>query len=233
MAPIPVSELRFEQRGESFSYRPRLKITERFFSLQGEGLHAGLPCSFVRLTGCALRCVYCDTEYAFHGGHWQSFDDLEAWLHDQPTKLVQITGGEPLHQRAVWPWVDHLIELGFKPLIETSGAVSIAGLHPLAHIVMDLKTPDSGECDRNLWSNLEQLKATDEIKFVICSRSDLQWAIDTIRCHELDTRFKVLISPEWGVVDKTQLAEDLLASGCQARFQLQLHKMIWQDARGK
>ncbi len=222
-----------QNKQSSLTTELRLKITECFTSLQGEGTHVGLPCSFVRLTGCALRCVYCDTEYAFHGGEWWSFKKLFDWLSDQPTRLVQITGGEPLHQSAVWTFIDQLVAGGYQPLVETSGAVSIAGLHPDTHIVMDLKTPASGEESKNLWENLTLLKASDEIKFVICCLEDWLWAKIKIQEHDLDNRFNVLISPEWGWADKAKLAELVVHSGLKLRFQIQLHKVIWHDARGK
>lgn len=223
----------YDERDLSFTYRPRLKVSELFYSLQGEGSHVGLPCSFVRLTGCALRCTYCDTEYAFYGGAWRDFDEILEWLRQQPTSLVQITGGEPLHQRAVWPLLDHLVDQGFKPLVETSGAVPIAGLHPQAHIVMDLKTPDSGEMDRNLWDNLNWLKPSDEIKLVVCSLDDLEWALTTVRQRALDRQFNVLISPESNSTEKDKMADKCLQSGLRIRFQVQLHKVIWKDAKGK
>lgn len=223
----------YERRGLKHKYRRRLKITEVFHSLQGEGSHSGLPTTFVRLTGCALRCVYCDTEYAFYGGGWQSFEELMAQVKANGAKLVQVTGGEPLHQKAVWPFVDELIEEGFIPLIETSGAESIAGLHPQAHIVLDLKTPESGESERMLWENLDHLKVTDEVKFVVCSEADLNWSIRTIQERQLDRRFQILISPIASYPDKARLAEQLLESGIQARFQIQLHKILWGNEVGR
>lgn len=225
--------LDYGERGLSFRYKPRLKITETFHSLQGEGLHSGLPCTFVRLTGCGLRCSYCDTAYAFYGGAWQSFEDLYDDVRQKGASLVQITGGEPLHQKAVWPFIDGLIARGFKVLIETGGHVSIAGLHGQAHVVLDLKTPDSGESERMLWSNLELLKASDEIKFVVCSQSDLDWAFATIREHNLAKRFQVLISPMASYADKASLADQVIASGLGVRFQVQLHKVLWGDVAGK
>ena len=223
----------YDKEGLHFKYRPRLKITESFHSLQGEGAHAGLPCSFVRLTGCALRCTYCDSEYAFYGGEWQSFEQLIDYLHRRGSRLVQVTGGEPLHQKAVWPFTDLLVEQGFQPLIETSGAVDISGLNPKTHIVMDLKTPDSGESDRNLWANLDLLKSADEVKFVVCSSQDLQWSLDKIRELNLDSRFQVLISPVAEIERKGAMAETVLASGLNIRFQIQLHKLLWGDEAGR
>lgn len=223
----------YQDEGITLKYRPRLKIREMFFSLQGEGLHAGLPCAFIRLTGCALRCHYCDTAYAFYGGTWQSFQELRRFVDEKGAHLVQITGGEPLHQPAVWPFVAQLVERGYRPLIETSGAVSIRGLHPGAHIVLDVKTPESGESRRMLWENLELLKPGDEVKFVVCSLEDLDWSLAKIAELDLVRRFQVLISPVAEIRDKRPYAERVLASGLAPRFQVQLHKMIWGGESGR
>lgn len=225
--------LTYERRGVYLPYRRRLKITEVFHSLQGEGVHAGLATTFVRLTGCALRCTYCDTAYAFYGGKWQSFEELQDQVKAFGAPLVQITGGEPLHQKGVWPFVDELVDAGFKPLIETSGAESIAGLHPQAHIVLDIKTPESGELGRMLWENLEFLKPSDEVKFVVCSPEDFEWSANQIREKQLDQRFQVLISPVADMAQKHVVAERLLASGLRARFQVQLHKILWGNEAGR
>ncbi len=223
----------YQGEGVSLKYRPRLKITETFYSLQGEGLHSGLPCVFIRLTGCALRCHYCDTAYAFYGGQWRSFEELQQFVDEKGARLVQITGGEPLHQPAVWPFVAQLIEKGYQPLIETSGAVSVRGLHPGAHIVLDIKTPESGESDRMLWENLAFLKPSDELKFVVCSLEDLDWSLAKIAELRLDRRFQVLISPVAEIRDKRPYAERVLASGLRPRFQVQLHKTIWGEESGR
>ena len=223
----------YAERGLDFNYRPRLKISEVFHSLQGEGAHAGLPCTFIRLVGCALRCNYCDSAYAFYGGAWWSFEALRNYADERQCPLIQITGGEPLHQKAVWPFCDLLVGAGYQVLIETSGAVSIAGLHPGTHVVMDLKTPESGEADRNLWSNLDLLKPTDEIKFVVCSDADLTWSLAKVRELDLDKRFQVLISPVAESDSRAAWAERVAASGLRIRFQLQLHKILWGDVRGR
>jgi len=185
------------------------------------------------LTGCALRCTYCDTEYAFYGGQWRDFAEILTWLDRQGTDLVQITGGEPLHQKAVWPLVDILVSRGYRPLIETSGAVSIAGLNPGAHIVLDIKTPDSGEQGRMLWENLALLKPGDEVKFVVCSADDLSWSLDLVRDRGLHERCEVLISPVADHRDKGLLAEQVLASRLPVRFQVQLHKILWGNEVGR
>lgn len=223
----------YQRRGLHLKYRRRLKITEVFHSLQGEGCHAGLPTTFIRLTGCALRCQYCDTTYAFYGGTWRSFEELQTQVKQNGAHWVQITGGEPLHQKGVWPFVDELVEAGFHPLIETSGAESIAGLHPQAHIVLDIKTPESGEADRMIWGNLDLLKATDELKFVVCSAKDLDWSLEIMTRYRLDQRYQILISPVANIEDKRALAEQFLNSGIQARFQIQLHKILWGDEAGR
>lgn len=223
----------YDRRGLSFKYRERLKISEIFHSIQGEGCHAGLPTTFIRLTGCALRCTYCDTTHAFYGGTWQDFEGLHKQVEGFHTPWVQITGGEPLHQKAVWPFTDALIDAGYQPLIETSGAESVKGLHPEAHIVLDLKTPESGELDKMLWANLDHLKASDEIKFVVCSEKDLDWSLEIIQTHRLDQRFQILISPVAALDNKQQLAEQMLKSGVRARFQIQLHKVLWGDEVGR
>ena len=188
--------------GRRINYKPRLKISETFHSLQGEGRHSGLPCTFIRLTGCALRCTYCDSAYAFYGGRWESFDDLIAVIRATGAHLVQVTGGEPLHQPAAWPFLQRLIDDGFKPLLETGGAVDITGLPEGTHVVLDIKTPESGESARMRLDNLALLKPTDEVKFVVCSEADLDWSLDFIRTHDLDRRCEVLVSPVWSLADK-------------------------------
>ncbi|MCB1052842.1 MAG: radical SAM protein [Acidobacteria bacterium] len=213
--------------------RSRLKLTEIFFSLQGEGAHSGLPCTFVRLTGCALRCVYCDTEYAFHGGEWWSFEAIFEQLERYPTRLIQVTGGEPLHQKPVWSFMAEASRRGYKVLLETSGAVALGDLDPAVHVVLDVKTPGSGEAHRHLIENFDQLKPNDEVKFVVCDQADLAWSLSQIREWRLDQRFQVLISPVANFQDKAILADQVLESGLNVRFQVQLHKIIWGDTPGK
>ena len=154
-------------------------------------------------------------------------------VREKGARLVQITGGEPLHQKAVWPFVDKLLEEGFKPLIETGGMEDISGLNPAAHIVLDIKTPESGELERMRWENLDILKPSDEVKFVVCSLNDLDWALAKIKELDLDQRFQVLVSPEASIKDKAAFAERLIESGVQARFQIQLHKVLWGDEAGR
>jgi 7-carboxy-7-deazaguanine synthase len=219
-----------EQTG---SAQPFLRVTEIFHSVQGESTWAGLPCTFVRLTGCPLRCTWCDTEYAFHGGERLSLDAIVARVGEIGTNLVEITGGEPLIHANAFVLAQRLLDRGHTVLVETSGAIDIAPLDPRAHRIMDLKCPDSGEEARNLWSNLDHLTARDEIKFVIASRRDYEWARDTIRERGLDRRVErgelraLLMSPVWESADFQQLAEWILEDRLPVRYQIQLHKIIW------
>ena len=212
----------------------KLKITELFFSLQGEGRHSGLPCSFVRLTGCPLRCGYCDTAYAFTGGNWKTFEEIFAFLDHQSTRLVQITGGEPLAQKGAWDLIDELCQRNFKVLLETSGALSIAGIHPDCHIVMDLKTPGSLEEEKNDWGNLHHLKPSDEIKFVLTSMEDWWWTKRQVEENNLDKKFQILISTLPSPHELLRMVADaVVESGLNLRFQTQLHKLIWKEEIGK
>ncbi|MGB5210515.1 MAG: 7-carboxy-7-deazaguanine synthase QueE [Gammaproteobacteria bacterium] len=211
----------------------RLKITEIFLSLQGEATTAGWPTVFVRLTGCPLRCVYCDTAYAFHGGAWMSLDDIVASVSRHGVRHVCVTGGEPLAQRNCPLLVSRLCDAGMQVSIETSGAFDVSMLDPRAQRILDLKTPGSGEEKRNLWQNLDCLRSDDVIKFVICNLQDYQWARDVIRRERLDARCNVFLSPSWGQQDAAELGGWLLADRLPARLQLQLHKMLWGDQPGR
>jgi 7-carboxy-7-deazaguanine synthase len=210
-----------------------LRVTEIFHSVQGESTWAGLPCTFVRLTGCPLRCVWCDTAYAFHGGERMSLDAIMARVREIGTPLVELTGGEPLIHRNAFVLAQRLLDDGFTVLVETSGAFDIAPLDPRAHRIMDLKCPGSGEEARNLWSNLDHLTARDEIKFVIAGREDYEWARQVIRERGLDERVRrgelraLLFSPVWESMDFRELAEWVLADRLPVRYQIQLHKIIW------
>jgi 7-carboxy-7-deazaguanine synthase len=213
--------------------RAFLRVTEIFHSIQGESTWAGLPCTFIRLTGCPLRCVWCDTAYAFYGGDRLTLDDIIARVDEIGTRLVEITGGEPLIHRNAFVLATRLLDRGYTVLVETSGAIDIAPLDPRTHRIMDLKCPDSGEESRNLWSNLDHLTARDEIKFVIASRRDYEWTRAVIREHRLDERVQrcalrgLLLSPVWEKMDFRELAEWVLEDRLPVRFQVQLHKIIW------
>ncbi len=210
-----------------------LRVSEVFLSIQGESSWAGIPCVFIRLTGCDLRCVWCDTEYAFHGGSRRSTGELVEEVLAYPVDLVEITGGEPLLQPAVHDLITRLLDAGRTVLLETGGHRDLSPLDPRAIVIMDVKCPDSGMADRNLWANLELLKPEDEIKFVIASRRDYEWARQVTLERGLHQRHTVLFSPVWGSVEPSQLAEWILGDRLQVRFQLQIHKVLWgPDRRG-
>jgi 7-carboxy-7-deazaguanine synthase len=211
-----------------------LLIHEIYRSVQGESTYAGLPCVFVRLAVCNSRCVWCDTPHAFTQGRLIEPDAVARQVLDYGCPLVEITGGEPLLQGEVFPLMSRLADAGKTVLLETSGAVPAREVDRRVHVIMDLKCPESGECEGNLWENLDYLKPTDEIKFVLASEADFTWAVRTIRERHLDERFQVLLSPVFGRVTPRQLADWLLVSGLhRVRMQVQLHKLIWDpDARG-
>ena len=216
---------------------PFLRITEIFHSIQGESTWAGVPCTFVRVTGCPLRCVWCDTEYAFQGGTRMSLDEIVETVKGHPARVVEVTGGEPLAHAPSFELVERLIHAGFTVLVETSGAYDVSPLDRRAHKIMDLKCPGSGESAKNLWWNLEHLTERDEIKFVIADRGDYEWARETIRERALDDRVAegtlraLLMSPVWGAIEREELAEWILEDGLPVRFQLQLHKLVWGPER--
>lgn len=210
----------------------RLKITEVFYSLQGEALQVGLPTVFVRLTGCPLRCGYCDTTYSFHGGAWRGFDDLVNEISDYGTPHVCVTGGEPLAQKNCAAFLKLLLDKGFSVSLETSGALDISVTDKRVIRVMDLKTPDSNESAKNLWTNLQHLTPQDQIKMVVCSRADYEWARDQLRSRGLDKVCTVLISPSFGQVEPADLAQWVLDDRLPVRMQMQLHKLLWGDKAG-
>jgi 7-carboxy-7-deazaguanine synthase len=224
-----------EQRLLPLAQKPAgmLLIHEMYRSVQGESTFAGLPCVFVRTAVCDARCAWCDTPHAFNQGTVWALDDVVARVRGWQTPLVEITGGEPLVQPEVVPLMTRLADLDLTVLLETSGAHDVSAVDARVHIIMDLKCPDSGECQNNRWSNLEVLKPSDEIKCVIASRGDFDWAAGVIRQHRLAGRFTVLLSAVFGAVTPLELATWLLDSGLQVRLQLQLHKIIWDpSARG-
>lgn len=210
-----------------------LRLTEVFFSLQGEAARAGLPTVFVRLTGCPLRCTWCDTTYSFTGGAAATIESVLAEVAKYPTRHVCVTGGEPLAQKGCLPLLTALCDAGYDVALETSGALDIAGVDPRVARIMDLKAPDSGECAKNRWENLAHLVTGDEIKIVIASRADYEWARSAFHERKLDQCCPVLFSPAQGLVDPTALAEWILEDGLNVRFQLQLHKLLWGNAKGK
>jgi 7-carboxy-7-deazaguanine synthase len=214
-----------------------LRVTEIFYSIQGESTWAGVPCTFVRLTGCPLRCVWCDTAYAFHGGERMSFDEIVARVRSYPADVIEVTGGEPLAHAPAFALTERLLEEGYTVLVETSGAFDVAPLDPRVHKIMDLKCPGSGESHRNRWENLEHLTERDEIKFVVKDRNDYEWARETIRARGLDARVEagslraLLVSPVWGDIDLEELADWILEDALRVRLQMQLHKLVWGPER--
>lgn len=209
-----------------------LRVTEIFHSIQGESSHAGRPCAFVRLTGCNLRCRWCDSEYTFTGGTKMTIDEVLEQVKSYGCNLVEVTGGEPLAQSESLDLIRRLCDEGLEVLIETSGSIDITPVDKRARLILDIKCPGSGEVEKNRWSNLEELRPDDEIKFVIADRADYEWARELITARRLD-RWTVLLSPVWGEMEMKTLAEWMLADRVRARFQTQLHKHIWgSDVRG-
>ena len=210
-----------------------LRLTEIFFSLQGEASRAGLPTVFVRLTGCPLRCLWCDTAYGFSGGEPWSIDAALAEVARHPARQVCVTGGEPLAQKDCLPLLTALCDAGYEVSLETSGALDIAPVDSRVSRIMDLKAPDSGESARNRWENLDCLNRRDEIKIVIASRADYEWARRTLAERRLAARCPVLLSPAQGLLAPAALADWILADGLDVRFQIQLHKALWGNISGK
>lgn len=232
---LPIATDQRQQRLQPLAGKPRgrLLIHEIYRSIQGESTFAGLPCVFVRLTGCSARCVWCDTPHAFKEGSVISLEAIVEAVVGYRCPLVELTGGEPLLQEESFALMTGLADRGLTVLLETSGTEPIDRVDSRVHIIMDLKCPDSGECENNCWPNLDRLKATDQIKLVIASRRDFDWGAEVIRNHGLDRRFEVLLSCVFGKVRPIELVEWLLASELQVRMQLQLHKFVWPpDARG-
>jgi 7-carboxy-7-deazaguanine synthase len=209
-----------------------LRITEIFHSLQGETTRCGLPTVFIRLTGCPLRCGYCDTAYAFHGGKNYTFDEIFSAVAQYRTRYVTVTGGEPLAQKQCLALLRELCDRGYSVSLETSGAIDVAGVDARVSKILDIKTPGSGEVERNLWGNLAHLTAHDEIKFVICNEADYAWAKQQLVEHKLSALCAVLFSPAWGDLPAPQLAEWVLRDQLPVRFQLQLHKLLWGEKPG-
>lgn len=210
----------------------QLKISEIFYSIQGESSLSGWPSVFVRLTGCPLRCQYCDTEYAFNGGNWLSFNQIIDKIKVFSCKHVCVTGGEPLAQSRCLDLLTSLCDAGFIVSLETSGAMDISAVDPRVVTVMDIKTPDSGEVLRNRWENLKYLRGDDQLKFVICSRADFDWAAQQYRDRDLGGNVPVFFSPSYQQVTPAALADWILGAHLPVRMQLQLHKQIWGDQPG-
>lgn len=211
----------------------RLRVTEIFYSLQGEARTVGFPTVFVRLTGCPLRCGYCDTEYAFSGGEWLMLAEIVKQVESYPARHVTVTGGEPLAQQSCLELMTVLCDKGYEVSIETSGSMDISDIDERVSRVMDLKTPASGEQEKNRYENLTYLTSHDQIKFVICDRPDFEWACEQIKQHQLEEKCEVLMSPVHGDMKPVDLAEWLLESGLHVRFQMQLHKLLWNDEPGR
>ncbi|HHJ13212.1 MAG TPA: 7-carboxy-7-deazaguanine synthase QueE [Gammaproteobacteria bacterium] len=213
--------------------RDRLRVSEIFLSLQGESTRMGLPTVFVRLTGCPLRCCYCDTEYAFRGGESMALGEVLARVADYGVRQVTVTGGEPLAQAGCPGLLTGLCDAGFEVSLETSGALDTHPVDPRVRLVLDIKTPGSGEVDRNLYANLARLRPQDQAKFVICDRADYDWSLACVHEYGLIGRCEVLFSPAAGRQDARELAEWILHDRAPVRFQLQLHKILWGDERGR
>lgn len=211
----------------------RLRITEIFLSLQGEARQVGWPTVFVRLTGCPLRCGYCDTAYAFHGGEWRDIDAILAEVALHGVRHVCVTGGEPLAQKRCIGLLQRLCDAGYAVSLETSGAIDISNVDTRVSRVLDIKTPGSGEVARNRWDNLAHLTRNDQIKFVLCDRADYDWAVGVLRERELASMCDVLFSPSHTAITPRELADWIVADRLPVRFQMQLHKLLWNDEPGR
>lgn len=210
-----------------------LRVTEIFYSLQGESSTVGWPTVFIRLTGCPLRCNYCDTSYAFKGGSWMSIEDILQQVADLGAHYVTVTGGEPLAQKDCTVLLTELCDKGYRVSLETSGALDVSGVDSRVVKVMDLKTPSSGETDKNLYDNIAHLNKQDEVKFVICDQQDYQWARRQLDEWKLADKCDVLFSPCHQQMNATELADQILRDRLPVRFQLQLHKLLWGDTPGR
>jgi len=211
----------------------RLRISEIFFSLQGEGRRMGLPTVFVRLTGCPLRCGYCDTSYAFQGGEWLDLDRIVAAVAAHPTRHVCVTGGEPLAQKACPELLARLCDAGYDVALETSGALDVGGVDTRVARIVDVKTPGSGEVERNHWANLGLLGERDEVKFVLVDAADYHWSVGILEQYRLAERCEVLFSPAHGSLAARDLAEWIVRDGLPVRMQIQLHKLLWGEEKGR
>jgi 7-carboxy-7-deazaguanine synthase len=211
----------------------RLKVTETFVSIQGEADAVGWPTLFIRLTGCPLRCRYCDTQYAFYGGEWRALDELLVIARDSGVRHVCVTGGEPLAQKACLDLLTALCDAGHAVSLETSGALDVAGVDPRVSRVVDLKTPESGEVEHNRLENLDVLTSRDQLKFVLCSRADYEWARALLQSRDVPLTAQVLFSPVWGQLEPRELADWIIADRLLVRRQVQLHKYLWGNEPGR
>lgn len=231
---VPVAEAQSPRTGSRWPARvDALRITEIFCSLQGEAKAAGARCVFVRLTGCPLRCSYCDTSYAFHGGAWTQLDDILKQVASYDARHVCVTGGEPLAQPNCAPLVTGLCNAGYEVSVETAGALDIRPIDTRASRIVDIKTPASGEAHRNRWANIRELTGHDQLKFVLCDRGDYLWACEQLASMILPNGCIVWFSPAFGHIDPSQLADWIVADGLDVRLQLQLHKQLWGDEPGR
>ena len=208
-----------------------IRINEIFYSIQGESSRIGFPTVFIRLTGCPMRCTYCDTAYAFHQGNQQEIDAIINQVQQYPTKFVTVTGGEPLAQKNCLDLLDQLCDLDYEVSLETGGGIDISPVNAKVKIILDIKTPKSGEVENNFWPNLKQIKPMDEIKFVVADQEDFEWAIQTMHEHQLDQK-KILFSPVYNQLEGELLAKWILDHWIEARLQLQLHKILWGEKQG-
>jgi 7-carboxy-7-deazaguanine synthase len=211
----------------------RLRLTEIFYSLQGETRTVGLPTVFIRLTGCPLRCQYCDTAYAFHGGRWQDLESILNQVKSYGAHYVTVTGGEPLAQKNTPLLLARLCDAGYEVSLETSGAISVSEVDPRVVKVLDIKTPGSRETSKNHWENIDLLLPADQVKFVICDRADYDWAKQIMLDYALQTRCQILFSPSYGQINPGELADWILQDKLAVRMQIQLHKVLWGDAPGR
>jgi len=209
-----------------------LKVHEIFHSVQGESSRIGLPTVFVRLTGCPMRCVYCDTEYAFSGGSNMSLEQIMEKVAGYGARYVTVTGGEPLAQKKCLELLSRLCDAGYEVSLETGGAIDTSGVDPRVAVILDVKTPGSGEMENNRWDNLQRLKSNDEVKFVLCDRADYDWAKKILAEHDIAEKCSVLFSPVHGRLDAAALAEWILADRLPVRMQVQLHKILWGEKPG-
>ena len=210
-----------------------LRVFEIFHSLQGESSRIGLPTVFVRLTGCPMRCVYCDTAYAFTGGENMELEEIMAQVAEHGTRYVTVTGGEPLAQKECLVLLKKLCDAGYEVSLETGGAIDINGVDDRVAVILDVKTPGSGEVEKNFWDNLQHLKPNDEVKFVLCNRSDYDWAKQVLADRAITSKCSVLFSPVYNQVNPTELAEWILHDRLPVRMQIQLHKLLWGEVPGK